>query len=265
MHNTLKVLIQIGWIVLTLNVWACRQTNEPPIEEDMLAGKAFFTGPTPVSQHHGIQVIAYLKSDTVLTPVDTTSTDSTGFYSFGKPSLDGVYVLTAYYRLYYPDTVTVKFQGGRREGEIRDMQIRQLARVKFMSEKSFYQLTDTFTWTVQVSNISNNTLHLPDASWFGCERWNELFFVSETKPESKFTHSISGFPCHPPAGCSGLAPSTTMTLTRTVPITAFTDETGNRMGTGKYLFYASNRSCLPLVWNGRVLPIFEPTEVEIVP
>jgi hypothetical protein len=56
-----------------------------------------------------------------------------------------------------------------------------------------------------------------------------------------------------------------LTFTRSVPITAFTDETGNKIGPGKYRFYASNQICLPVVWNGRVLPIFELNEVEIVP
>jgi len=263
MGNMLKILIQIGCFVWALNFWACRQSNEQLIEEDLLAGKAFFTGSTPVNKHHGIQIIAYLKSDTLLTPGDTTSTDSTGYYSFGKPSIDGVYMVMAYYLFYYRDTVEVKFQGGRREGEIRDLHIRQKVRVRFTSDKNVYHLADLFTWTVEVMNISKDTLSLPNMSWFDYPQWHVLFFIS-SKNDSLIFGDVLGGAGHGPIS-EPYEPGKVMLLTRSTYINFFEDKNGNGIYPGRYFFYAMARSCLPLEWNNRIMPIFEPVEVEIVP
>lgn len=259
-----NILFAAVGIVSLVALHCQRHTTEPL--PATISGKAFFTGPTPVNQHHGIQVIAYLKSDTVLTPLDTTFTDITGSYSFGKPAVDGVYVLTAYFRLYYPDTLRVKFQGGRREEEIRDMYVRQKVRIKISTGRYFYRRTDILTFTIEMLNISHDGVPLPDENWFGCNKWNELIFASESQPESRVTSSIPGFPCHPPQPCPYLPPGSILILTGwSAPIAAFVDASGNRIGPGKYLFYVASGFCLPFEWNGRVLPIFEPAEVEVVP
>lgn len=266
MHNQMKIFITMSGIVLMFVFCDCRKIpSEPPIDESILAGKAFFTGPTPVSQHHGIQVIAYLKSDTVLTALDTTVTDTTGFYSFGKPSVDGVYLLIAYYLFYYRDTVEVKFQSGRREGEIRHMHIRQKVQVRFKSEKAMCQLTDKFTFTAEVANISQETLLLPNMSWFDYYMWNFLIFISIWNDSLRFGYASGTMPGHG-SPCGLLEPGVVMTLTRSVYIGFFTDKEGKQhIIPGRYKFYAMVKGCLPLERNGRLLPLFEPAEVEIIP
>jgi|GEM_PF-6179835 len=265
MGNLLKILIQIGCFVLALNFWACRQSNEHLVEEDLLAGKALFTGPTPVSQHHGIQVIAYLKSDTTLTPIDTTFTDNTGYYCFGKPGFDGVYMFIAYYRFYYRDTLEVEFRAGRRIGEIPDMHIRQKARIKFTTEKPVYQLADQMTFTAEIANVSQDTMFLPDMTWFDNDRWHLLMLISTTDDSLKFGCNIGTVPGHF-RPFDSYEPGKVTHITRTVYIQLFRDKEGKQqIIPGKYLLYATARSSVPLEWNGRIMPIFEPAEVEIVP
>lgn len=265
MRNIMKIIIQIGCFICALNFWACRQSNEQLIEENLLAGKALFTGPTPVNQHHGIQVIAYLKSDTLLTPVDTTSTDSTGYYSFGKPAVNGLYMFTAYYRFYYRDTVEVEFRSGRRTGEIPDMHIRQKARIKFTTEKSVYHLADQMTFTAEIANVSQDTMFLPGITWVDNDRWHLLMLVSTTDDSLKFGCNIGTSPGHFDP-FEPYEPGKVILITRTVYIRLFRDEEGKQqIIPGKYRLYATARSSVPLEWNGRIMPIFELAEVEIVP
>lgn len=266
MHNIIKIFVQIGWIVLSLSVSTCRQLpNEPPPKNQELAGKALFTGPTPVKQHHGIQVIAYLKSDTTLTPIDTTFTDSTGYYCFGKPGFDGVYMLWAKYRYYYPDTVEVEAQDGAIMERPRDLYMQQMARIKFSSEKNTFHLSESFTWTVEVTNLSHDRIILPNESWFDYHPWSRLIFVSAESSKWRYYGTIGS-----PIGAHGpperiYEPGETMTLTRSASFGIFADSVGKRIGPGEYLFYATESATLPLEKNGRILPIFEPVEVEIVP